>query len=167
MKILNILVLVTITLGAITSSLNAKSALEIIPAELINASGETVANNLEGKYVGIYFSAHWCPPCRVFTPELVKFRNAVKGEFEIVFVSADKSAKKQLGYMQAMNMEWVAIPWKTDAANELIKKFDIKGIPTLVIISPDGEVVTMSGKTDVEAKGEEALTVWKSANKST
>ena len=27
---------------------------------------------LKDKVVGIYFSAHWCPPCRSFTPELIK-----------------------------------------------------------------------------------------------
>ena len=33
--------------------------------ELVNAKGEKVATaTLKGKTVGIYFSAHWCPPCR-------------------------------------------------------------------------------------------------------
>lgn len=44
---------------------------------------------------GIYFSAHWCPPCRRFTPFLSKFYNAIKirenKKFEILFVSQDNS----------------------------------------------------------------------------
>ena len=24
------------------------------------------------KVIGLYFSAHWCPPCRAFTPKLVR-----------------------------------------------------------------------------------------------
>ena len=45
---------------------------------------------------GLYFSAHWCPPCRKFTPQLVAYYNQIAHdhpEFEIIFVSADKSAE--------------------------------------------------------------------------
>ena len=44
------------------------------------------------KYVGIYFSAHWCPPCRNFTPVLAEFYNSVNQNgkiLEIIFVSSD------------------------------------------------------------------------------
>ena len=49
------------------------------------------------KYVAFYYSAHWCPPCRAFTPELSKFYDKVKkkhgDDFELVFVSSDKNEK--------------------------------------------------------------------------
>ena len=51
------------------------------------------ATALKDKVVGIYFSAHWCPPCRSFTPELAKTYKLLTEEqqkdFEIVFVSSD------------------------------------------------------------------------------
>ena len=28
----------------------------------------------------IYFSAHWCPPCRNFTPTLIEFYNTLKND---------------------------------------------------------------------------------------
>ena len=48
----------------------------VLPQVLLNASGEQVAKDvLEKKYVGLYFSASWCGPCRKFTPKLIEFRN--------------------------------------------------------------------------------------------
>ena len=52
------------------------------------------------KVIALYFSAHWCPPCRGFTPMLGEFYDDVKangGEMEIVFISSDKD---QVGVMQ-------------------------------------------------------------------
>lgn len=167
MKKLTFLLSLLLATAAFTSNLTAETPLDLIPNQLINATGETVDKNLDGKYVGIYFSAHWCAPCRLFSPELVKFRNSLKDEFEIVFVSSDKSAKKQLGYMQELNMEWVAVPWRSEEAKNLQKKFNVKSIPTLVIISPDGKVLTTSGRADIEALGLEALTTWKNSNNNT
>lgn len=27
----------------------------------------------KAKVVCLFFAAHWCPPCRAFTPKLIKF----------------------------------------------------------------------------------------------
>ena len=67
----------------------------IANATFINGKGEQVSgSSLEGKSLGLYFSAHWCPPCRGFTPMLVSAYNAVQaanpGKFEIVFLSSDR-----------------------------------------------------------------------------
>ncbi len=46
------------------------------------------------KLVGVYFSAHWCPPCRGFTPILAEFYNDVKkrdaSNLEIIFITSDR-----------------------------------------------------------------------------
>ena len=43
--------------------------------------------------LGIYFGAHWAPPCRLFTPALIEFYQNVndkgKKKIEIVFCSND------------------------------------------------------------------------------
>ena len=62
------------------------------------------------KIVGIYFGAKWCPPCQSFTPPLVSFRNKNSSEFEVVFVSSDRSKADQLAYMQRKNMSFTAVP---------------------------------------------------------
>ena len=44
--------------------------------DLIRSDGSKVKANealSDKKIVALYFSAHWCPPCRGFTPVLKKF----------------------------------------------------------------------------------------------
>ena len=82
-----------------------------------NADKETETSCLEGsgKVVGLYFSAHWCPPCRAFTPQLIQWYNNVKkgsnGEkFEIVFLSSDKDKHEFEEYFH--EMPWYAVPYE-------------------------------------------------------
>jgi len=48
----------------------------------------------EKKVIGLYFSAHWCPPCRGFTPQLATwYKDNLKAKgMEIIFVSSDRDA---------------------------------------------------------------------------
>lgn len=68
---------------------------------------------LDGKIVGLYFSAGWCPPCQTFTPllcemydELVK-RNS---NFEVVFLSFDKNADEMETYFRSKHGNWYCLP---------------------------------------------------------
>lgn len=69
----------------------------------------------EGKVIGLYFSAHWCPPCRAFTPKLAdfykNFKQSPRGdELEIVFVSSDKTQTDFDTYFG--DMPWLALPFE-------------------------------------------------------
>ena len=68
-----------------------------------------------GKIVGIYFSAHWCPPCRGFTPQLAQFykKYAESKNFEIIFASSDSSVEKFKEYYD--EMPWLALEFKHNA----------------------------------------------------
>jgi len=136
-------------------------------SKLTNAAGEDVpVANLKDKIVGVYFSASWCPPCRGFTPQLVKFYNqgAGKENFEIVFVSADRSASAMKGYMKKDSMPWTAIPFGHPSASALKRKLGIRGIPALVIFGSDGKIISKNGRWDVVMLGPKALKAWKSPN---
>ena len=76
---------------------------------LIKADGSKVQADdvLAGKkIICIYFSAHWCPPCRGFTPVLKTFYDEVKNSgVEIIFVSADQSHNDMISYMKESHGE--------------------------------------------------------------
>ncbi len=136
-------------------------------SELRDNKGATVSlDRLKGKIVGIYFSAHWCPPCRKFTPELVKFYNQLQKRnqpFEIVFVSSDKSEKNMYEYMQETKMDWLALPYGSPKKNTLSAKFSVSGIPTLVIIDAQGQTITRTGKQDVAGDNSKTFAKWEKA----
>jgi len=94
------------------------------------------------RYFAFYFSASWCQPCKMFTPQLVEFykeAKKVRPEFEIIFVSADRSAEKMEAYMQDDQMPWPAVRY--DAIDASIRKFGARFIPWLTVVTDDGVTV--------------------------
>jgi thiol-disulfide isomerase/thioredoxin len=137
---------------------------ELFGDELRDARGKTVSvDALAGKTVGIYFSAHWCPPCKAFTPILVDFHKKMTQQgkpFEIVFVSSDRDKGAMDGYMKEMDMPWLALPFGDDHKPALSKKYKVSGIPKLVIIDAEGKLVTENGRGDVTKSGAKAFADW-------
>ncbi|ONI32307.1 hypothetical protein PRUPE_1G360200 [Prunus persica] len=121
--------------------------------------------SLVGKTIGLYFSAHWCRPCVNFTPRLISIYQKIKeqmlvdgdqdGEdFEIVFVSSDRDQASFDSYFDTM--PWLALPFGDPNIKQLVKHFDVKGIPCLVILGPDGKTVTKQGRNLINLYQENA-----------
>ena len=101
----------------------------------------------ETKYFLFYFSAHWCPPCRAFTPKLVDFYNKTKPthpELEIVFVSSDQSDEDMKKYMQEAKMPWPAIRFSKIESQKKIAAYAGSGIPCVVVVDAEGNVLAHS-----------------------
>jgi nucleoredoxin len=102
------------------------------------------------KLIGLYFSASWCGPCRKFTPKLVAYYNSIvpaHPEFEILFVSADKTPAAMEAYMRDFQMPWPALSFDKMVGNEALRKYAGSGIPCLVVVDENGRVMfdTFSG----------------------
>ena len=113
------------------------------------------------KIIGVYFSAHWCPPCRAFTPKLAEAYNEYNTggkKVEIVFVSSDKDKTSWDEYYG--EMPWMAIPFADPRIPALKKKYNVTGIPTLVIINSTGKVLCEDAYDDIESKGPTAFEEW-------
>jgi len=110
---------------------------------------------IKGKTLGLYFSAHWCPPCRGFTPVLAKFYEEYRSsnsDFEIVFVSSDKSENDMLDYFKNDHGDYLALPYENrEGKNELSTMFEVQGIPTFVIVDSNGKVLNANGRSKVSA----------------
>ncbi|KAF4727909.1 hypothetical protein FOZ62_024431, partial [Perkinsus olseni] len=135
---------------------------------------------LSGKEkIALYFSAHWCPPCRKFTPILKEFYEDVKEEdedkLEIIFISSDKSEEEQVEYHKEDQGEWLRVPYgDVETRDALKKEFGVcagiekenlgiinnhkSGIPCLLVLDADKkDVKIFDGVNDVKTMGPVAV----------
>lgn len=125
-----------------------KRLISMIGPSLVGASGEMVSSEVlkDKANVLLYFSAKWCPPCRKFTPTLVKFfdDHAKAKDFTIVFVSSDRSDTDQMKYMKDYGMDFYAVPLTRVNGSGLKQTYGDRGIPNLVWLNPEGVAVAKS-----------------------
>ncbi|CAK0837848.1 unnamed protein product [Prorocentrum cordatum] len=126
---------------------------EMLGGSLLGPGGkvtETAAAFAGKGAVALYFSAHWCPPCRAFTPQLAEWykKDLQARGLEVVFVSSDRDEASFKEYFA--EQPWLALPFAERGAKEkLSKRFKVRGIPSLVILDSDGKVTTTEGRAAV------------------
>lgn len=119
------------------------------------------ADALQGKVIALYFSAHWCPPCRGFTPKLKEFYEQAKNMgLEIIFVTSDRDEASMKEYF-AEHGSYLALKFGDDLIKVLKENCGVRGIPTLAIVDPDGKLLHSDGRGDVGAGVETAMSKWK------
>lgn len=119
-----------------------------------------------GKLIGVYFSAHWCPPSRDFTPVLRNFYSQVRDDFEVVFISWDNNEQDMQMYMQEYHGDWFHLQRGCPLA-ELLQNncLNVQSIPTLAILEPtNGQVIVANARGQVQnCNNPQALVnLWKS-----
>lgn len=115
-------------------------------------------SELVGKHILLYFSAHWCPPCRSFLPKLIKAYHEIKAKdnaFEIIFISSDHDQSSFDDFFSSM--PWLALPFGDPRKTFLQRKFKIQGIPAVVAISPSGKTITTTARKLIQAHGADAF----------
>lgn len=123
---------------------------KLLKGKLVGLNGKRVSKREiagDPEYYAFYFSAHWCPPCRSFTPKLVDFYNsndAAGKKFEIIFVSSDRSEDKMEDYIKEDQMPWPAIKFRYAKKIKEISQYAGSGIPCLVLVDREGKVVSDS-----------------------
>jgi len=115
---------------------------QIFPDVFLSSDKEKVSyTSIKDKYLMLYFSAHWCPPCRAFTPVLSgkysSLKKSAKGDdFELIFISSDRDESSFQEY--ANTMSFCALPYEyREAKSKLSSLYSISGIPKLIMLGPE------------------------------
>jgi thiol-disulfide isomerase/thioredoxin len=88
----------------------------------------------------LYFSASWCPPCKAFTPNLVKYYDHVNREgkkVEIIMIPCEARAGDDVAYAERYNMKWLMM----DTVNNVTHSDAVKTIYGIWAGPRDGHVL--------------------------
>ncbi|KAJ7953611.1 Thioredoxin, nucleoredoxin [Quillaja saponaria] len=125
---------------------------------VIEKSGSKVpVSELVGKNILLYFSAHWCPPCRAFLPKLIQAYHETKAKdnaFEVIFISSDRDQPSFDEFFSGM--PWLALPFGDERKTLLQRKFKIQSIPAAIAIGPNGRTITKEARQLITAHGADA-----------
>ncbi len=115
-------------------------------------SGERVSlRGLRGKVVLVDFWATWCGPCRVMTPVLQRMhtRYAARG-LAVVGVNVDEDGP---GIVPRFRQHYgVEYPMVYDVGMGASARYEIRSLPTLLVIDRDGHVRYRHSGTESEAE---------------
>ena len=129
--------------------------------DLTGRSGAVKLSDYRGKTVYLDFWASWCGPCKQSFPWMndMQSRYGAKG-LRVVGINLDQKGDDARDFLKETTASFdVAF----DQSGKTPKSFAIKGMPTSVLIGPDGRVLSIhSGfkpeqKTELEQQIKQAL----------
>ncbi|VDN50459.1 unnamed protein product [Dracunculus medinensis] len=117
--------------------------------------------DLEPVVKGIYFGAFWCPPCRMFTRQLLSCYESLKAAsipFEIFFCSFDRQKyfktsvdfRSRESFDQHFStMPWLAFDFNPSKLTLFTRLYNVNGIPALLILDEKNCVITRHGRNSM------------------
>lgn len=106
------------------------------PARLSDYAGK-------GNYVLLEFWASWCGPCKADIPHLKEVYRAYHPEgFEIIGISLDEKKDDWIEAINKFEISWLQFSDLKAFNGEVAKTYKVTGIPTCVLLGPDGTIIT-------------------------
>ena len=113
----------------------AKSYLNKKAPEIVVEKWLSEKPNTEGKFILIDFWATWCRPCRAFISELNSYSEKFSDNLVIIGISKETEEK-----VNTMSEPIIKYYKAIDTKGVMYSELEIKGIPHVILIDPDGIV---------------------------
>ncbi len=120
--------------------------------EVSGVSGPVGLSKLKGKVVYLDFWASWCGPCKQSFPWMneMQAKYGARG-LQILAVNIDAKRADADQFLAAVPASFQI---GFDQAGESPKRFEVKGMPSSVLIGPDGKVIKVHNGFRAEERKE-------------
>lgn len=121
--------------------------------ELQGQNGTTVKlSSYKGKTVYLDFWASWCGPCKQSFPWMNEMQSRYGAKkFQVVGVNVDQKTDDAKAFLKENNANFDIV---FDSTGKIPKTFQIKGMPTSMLIGADGKVLSIHTGFKPEQKPE-------------
>ncbi|MBN1343982.1 MAG: redoxin domain-containing protein [Phycisphaerae bacterium] len=115
--------------------------------------------DFKGKVVLLDFWATWCGPCKAETPNLKDVWNQFGKDprFAMIGLSYDQTPDAPRKYADKNKLGWIQAFAKGGFNSDVGKAYDVRGIPTILLIAPDGKIAAMKLRGKRIAKAVESI----------
>jgi len=66
--------------------------------------------------------------------------------------------------MTEAGMPWLAVSSQSDRVNALLQRWNVRWVPTLIVIDGAGNILSLAGREDVTGNGAGAYDLWLAAS---
>ncbi len=133
---ISVLLIISFVGAASFAKIKADSAPDFT---LKSASGKNVRlSELKGRIVMLNFWATWCGPCAEEIPHLNELHESLDPyDFELLGINLDEDQSKAMHLAKKLKMNF---PVLFDIEKDVSRSFDIKAMPTTIIIDRAGKI---------------------------
>lgn len=114
--------------------------------EITSIDGQKVKlSKLHGRHVLLAFWATWCEPCGKQVPYLRALweRFGENPRFAMIGLSFDSNTKQCRDYIHKHDLGWTQAMVEMGFKSDLAERYDVRGIPTILLIGPDGRIAAI------------------------
>ncbi|XP_023128085.2 nucleoredoxin-like protein 1 [Amphiprion ocellaris] len=123
---------------------------------------------LENRILLLFFASAECRKCQEFVPVLNDFFKRLKDPayieypklLALIYISLDQSEEQQERLLKEMHKKVLFLAFEDPYRRELQAMFKVKDVPTVVVLRPDGSVLSPNAVQDICRYGSDCFRNW-------
>ncbi|XP_028999966.1 nucleoredoxin-like protein 1 [Betta splendens] len=123
---------------------------------------------LENRILMLFFASAECEKCQKFVTVLNDFFKRLKDPFFIeypkllalIYISLDQSEKQQERFLKELHKKVLFLGFEDPYRKELQTMFKVKDVPTVLVLRPDGSVLSPNAVQDICLYGSDCFQNW-------
>ncbi|XP_077462440.1 nucleoredoxin-like protein 1 [Stigmatopora argus] len=134
-------------------------------------TGEEIAIRLQNRILMLFFGSAACERCQQFAPKLSDFFTRLTDEFYVdrsaqlvlLYISLDRLEEHQANFLKMLPKKCLFLAYDDLYRRELEDMFNVKELPTVVVLRPDCSVLMPNAVNEILCLGPGCYRNWQEA----